>query len=62
MEGENELFWLTEAEVLAKLITNSHRRNVLREAKRRVADIPTTRRKNPRNLVAAIVRKLRIDI
>jgi hypothetical protein len=29
MEGEDELFWLTEAEVLAKLATNAHRIQVL---------------------------------
>jgi len=29
MEGEDELFWLTEAEVLAKLATNAHRMQVL---------------------------------
>jgi hypothetical protein len=40
MEGENQLFWLTEAEVLAKLVTNSHRLNVLSEQKRRAAEHP----------------------
>ena len=30
MEGEDELFWLTEAEVLAKLATNAHRMQVLK--------------------------------
>lgn len=29
MEGEDELFWLTEAEILAKLATNGHRMQVL---------------------------------
>ena len=29
MDGEDELFWLTEAEVLAKLVRNTHRREVL---------------------------------
>jgi hypothetical protein len=29
MEGEDELFWLTEAEVLAKLATNAHRMQAL---------------------------------
>jgi hypothetical protein len=29
MDGEDELFWLTEAEVLAKLLGNAHRREVL---------------------------------
>lgn len=29
MDGEDELFWLSEAEVLAKLITNAHRMDVL---------------------------------
>jgi len=29
MEGEDELFWLTEAEILAKLATNAHRMQVL---------------------------------
>jgi hypothetical protein len=30
MEGEDERFWLAEAEILAKLATNAHRINVLR--------------------------------
>jgi hypothetical protein len=30
MEGEDELFWLTEAEVLAKLAANAHRMQVLK--------------------------------
>lgn len=34
MEGENELFWLTEAEILAKLVTNAHRRKVLEVEKK----------------------------
>jgi hypothetical protein len=34
MEGENELFWLTEAEILAKLVTNAHRRQVLEAGKK----------------------------
>ena len=29
MDGEDELFWLTEAEVLAKLLGNAHRRGIL---------------------------------
>jgi len=29
MDGEDELFWLTEAEVLAKLVRNTHQREVL---------------------------------
>lgn len=29
MEGEDELFWLTEAEVLGKLATNAQRMQVL---------------------------------
>lgn len=29
MEGENESFWLTEAQLLAKLATNAHRMKVL---------------------------------
>jgi hypothetical protein len=37
MEGENELFWLTEADVLGKLVTNSHRLNDLSEEKERAA-------------------------
>ena len=37
MEGEDELFWLTEAEVLAKLITVTYRLNILTEAKKRAA-------------------------
>jgi hypothetical protein len=28
-ERESELFWLTEAEILAKLVTNAHRMQVL---------------------------------
>jgi hypothetical protein len=32
-EGESELFWLTEAEILAKLVTNAHRRRVLETEK-----------------------------
>ncbi len=35
MEGENELFWLTEAEILNKLVINEHRRKVLSRAKNR---------------------------
>jgi hypothetical protein len=29
MEGESELFWLTEAEILAKLATNAQRMKVV---------------------------------
>jgi hypothetical protein len=29
IDGEDESFWLTEAELLAKLATNYHRMNVL---------------------------------
>jgi hypothetical protein len=29
MEGEDEMFWLTEAELLAKLSTNRHRMKML---------------------------------
>ena len=29
MDGESDLFWLTEAEVLATLATNAHRRKAL---------------------------------
>jgi len=29
MEGEEESFWLTEAELLARLATNAHRMKVL---------------------------------
>jgi hypothetical protein len=31
MEGENELFWLTEAEILRKLVTNAQRMRVVSE-------------------------------
>jgi hypothetical protein len=33
MDGEDELFWLTEAEVLAQLVTNAQRINVLEQEK-----------------------------
>jgi hypothetical protein len=33
MEGESELFWLTETEILARLVTNAHRRRVLETEK-----------------------------
>jgi hypothetical protein len=35
MEGENEVFWLAEAELLAKLITVTHRLRVLEQKKGR---------------------------
>jgi hypothetical protein len=31
MEGESELFWLTEAEILVKLATNAQRMKVITE-------------------------------
>jgi hypothetical protein len=31
MEGENELFWLTEAEILRKLVTNAQWMRVVTE-------------------------------
>jgi hypothetical protein len=34
MEGENELFWLTEAEISAKLVTNAYRRQLLEVEKK----------------------------
>jgi hypothetical protein len=39
MEGEDELFWLTEAEVLAKLATNAHRMQVLKIPSPDIANI-----------------------
>jgi hypothetical protein len=33
MEGENELFWLTEAEILRKLVTNAQRMRVVTETR-----------------------------
>jgi hypothetical protein len=39
MEGEDELFWLTEAEVLAKLATNAHRMQVLKIPPPDITDI-----------------------
>jgi hypothetical protein len=32
-ERESEVFWLTEAEILAKLVTNAHRMQVLETEK-----------------------------
>ena len=34
MDGEDELFWLTEAEVWAKLVTNAHGMKVIEQEKR----------------------------
>jgi hypothetical protein len=39
MEGEDELFWLTEAEVLAKLATNAYRMQVLERPPPDIANI-----------------------
>ena len=33
MEGENELFWLTEAEILRKLVTNAQRMRVVTQTR-----------------------------
>ena len=33
MEGENELFWLTEAELLRKLVTNAQRMRVVTQTR-----------------------------
>jgi hypothetical protein len=33
MEGENELFWLTEAEILRKLVTSAQRMRVVTETR-----------------------------
>ena len=40
MDGESDLFWLTEAEVLGKLATNAHRQKV----------VMLPRKENPRDL------------
>ena len=39
MEGEDELFWRTEAEVLAKLATNAHRMQMLKIPSPDIANI-----------------------
>lgn len=39
MEGEDERFWLTEAEVLAKLATNAYRMQMLEIAPPDIANI-----------------------
>lgn len=38
MKAENELFWLSEAEILNKLVINAHRRTVLSGAKSKTAE------------------------
>jgi hypothetical protein len=44
MEGEDELFWLTEAEVLGKLATNAQRMQVLGIPPPDIADIEGSQR------------------
>lgn len=44
MEGEDELFWLTEAEVLGKLATNAQRIQVLGILPPDIADIERSQR------------------
>jgi hypothetical protein len=39
MEGENELFWHTEAELLGKLVTETYRLNALSEAEKIAAEL-----------------------
>lgn len=40
MEGESEMFWLTEAEVLGKLAINAHRRKILSKKSAATDDLP----------------------
>lgn len=40
MDGENEIFWLAEAEMLAKLGADAHRLNAILQPKMKEEELP----------------------